>query len=208
MLSVSLHSLTALSARPTCRPVRGRPMLVHSITTTSRFIFSHLAGPGGRNPSIVEHTSCQHVRIEINNAWQASGVSRVGLEGGFRTSQMMRVGASNGVTPLIKKQHGRGGGRFPGNQKTPLDTPLQAEYTDLEWGYQILGHAMFIQGLFDLARRARRLVYSTKARLTAAVSVCLVTSPAPVCAHSSRKSTRRTENSTQSRQPEFTLCKF
>ena len=39
----------------------------------------------------------------------------------------VRVGASNGVTPLIKTNHGRGGGGFPGNQKTTLDTPLIIE---------------------------------------------------------------------------------
>ena len=33
------------------------------------------------------------------------------------------IGASKGVTPMIGKNHGRGGG-FPGNQKTTLDTPL------------------------------------------------------------------------------------
>ena len=37
----------------------------------------------------------------------------------------MKVGACKDVNPLIKKKnHGRGGGGFPGNQKTPLDTPL------------------------------------------------------------------------------------
>ena len=39
---------------------------------------------------------------------------------------LVRVGASNGVTPDLKKNHGRGGG-FPGNQKTPLDTPLETK---------------------------------------------------------------------------------
>ena len=41
----------------------------------------------------------------------------------------VKVGASNGVTPLIKQNHGRRGG-FPGNQKKNLDTPLG-------WGFQI-----------------------------------------------------------------------
>ena len=62
--------------------------------------------------------------------FQSSGVSRVGLKGGFQKSQIKRlvkIGASKGVTPLItKKYHGRGGGGFPGNQKTTLDTPLQS----------------------------------------------------------------------------------
>ena len=36
---------------------------------------------------------------------------------------LVKVGACKDVNLLIKKNHGRGGG-FPGNQKTPLDTPL------------------------------------------------------------------------------------
>ena len=55
-----------------------------------------------------------------------SGVSRVGLKGVSERRKCkwpVIVGASNGVTPLIKTNHGRGGG-VPGNQKTPLDTPL------------------------------------------------------------------------------------
>ena len=36
---------------------------------------------------------------------------------------LVRVGASNGVTPLIKKNHGRGGG-VCGQPENPLDTPL------------------------------------------------------------------------------------
>ena len=35
---------------------------------------------------------------------------------------LVKVGACKDVNPPIKKNHGRGG--FPGNQKTPLDTPL------------------------------------------------------------------------------------
>ena len=37
---------------------------------------------------------------------------------------LVKVGACKDVNPLIKKNHGRGGGGFPGYQKTPLDTPL------------------------------------------------------------------------------------
>ena len=51
---------------------------------------------------------------------QDSGVCRVGLKGVSKSricKWLMKVGASNGVTPLIKKNHGRGG--FPGNQKPP-----------------------------------------------------------------------------------------
>ena len=60
-----------------------------------------------------------------------SGVSRVGLTGGggsksHKCKGLVKVGASNfrkGVKMVdYKKNHGRGGG--PGNQKTPLDTPL------------------------------------------------------------------------------------
>ena len=46
---------------------------------------------------------------------------------------LVRVGGALGsvpvtVTPtMILKNHGRGGGGFPGNQKTPLDTPLRTE---------------------------------------------------------------------------------
>ena len=41
-----------------------------------------------------------------------------------RPKCLVRVGTSNGVTgPLIKKIMAVGGG-FPGNQKTPLDTPM------------------------------------------------------------------------------------
>ena len=39
-----------------------------------------------------------------------------------RKCKRLVKGASTGVTPLIEKNHGRGG--FPGNQKTTLDTPL------------------------------------------------------------------------------------
>ena len=37
---------------------------------------------------------------------------------------LVKVGACKDVNPLIKKNHGRGGGGFPGNQKKNLDTPL------------------------------------------------------------------------------------
>ena len=51
---------------------------------------------------------------------KVSGVSRVGLRGECSKSRklkvLVKVGASKGVTPLIKKKHGQGG--FPGNQKT------------------------------------------------------------------------------------------
>ena len=37
---------------------------------------------------------------------------------------LVKVGACKDVNPLIKKKSWPGGGGFPGNQKTPLDTPL------------------------------------------------------------------------------------
>ena len=38
---------------------------------------------------------------------------------------LVKVGACKDVNPLIKKKSwSGGGGGFPGNQKTPLDTPL------------------------------------------------------------------------------------
>ena len=49
-------------------------------------------------------------------------VSR-GVSKSRKCKWLVRVGASNGVTHLNLKNHGRGG-EFPGNQKTPLDTPL------------------------------------------------------------------------------------
>ena len=54
---------------------------------------------------------------------QSSGVSRVGLRGGSKSRKLkwlVKVGAGKGDL----KNHGLGG--FPGNQKTPLDTPLQS----------------------------------------------------------------------------------
>ena len=58
-----------------------------------------------------------------------SGVSRVGLKGVSKSRKCrpkwpVKVGSSNGVTPLNKTNLGRRGGGVPGNQKTPLDTPL------------------------------------------------------------------------------------
>ena len=50
-------------------------------------------------------------------------VSR-GVSKNLKCKWLVKVDASNSVTPLNKKNHGRGGG-FPGNQKTPLDTPLR-----------------------------------------------------------------------------------
>ena len=65
-----------------------------------------------------------------------SGVSRVGLTGGFQSHKfkgLVKVGASNFRKGVIrvdyKKNHGRGG--VPGNQKTPLDTQL----TNASYGY-------------------------------------------------------------------------
>ncbi len=48
-------------------------------------------------------------------------VSR-GVSKSCKFKWLVKVGACKDVNPLIKKNHGRGG--FPGNQKTPLDTPL------------------------------------------------------------------------------------
>ena len=50
-------------------------------------------------------------------------VSR-GVSKSRKCKWLVKVGACKDVNPLIKKNHGRGGGGFPGNQKTPLDTPL------------------------------------------------------------------------------------
>ena len=59
--------------------------------------------------------------LTFNSQAVNSGVSRVGLKGVSERRKckwLVMVGASNGVNPDLKKNHGRGGG-FPGNQKTP-----------------------------------------------------------------------------------------
>ena len=45
-------------------------------------------------------------------------VSR-GVSKSRKLNRLVKIGASKGVTPLIEKNHGRGGGGFPGNQKKP-----------------------------------------------------------------------------------------
>ena len=55
-----------------------------------------------------------------------SGVSRVGLRGvskSHKCNGLVKVGASKGVIRVDLKNTWPGGG-VPGNQKTPLDTPL------------------------------------------------------------------------------------
>ena len=41
---------------------------------------------------------------------------------------LVKVGVSKGVTPCLRKIMALGGGGFPGNQKTHLDTPLILEW--------------------------------------------------------------------------------
>ena len=52
-------------------------------------------------------------------------VSR-GVSKSRKCKWLVKVGACKDVNPLIKKKSWPGGGGFPGNQKTPLDTPLGA----------------------------------------------------------------------------------
>ena len=63
----------------------------------------------------------EHIRSIV----PGSGVSRAGLKGGSKSRKfkwLVKVGACKDVNPQIKKI--MAGGGFPGNQKTPLDTPL------------------------------------------------------------------------------------
>ena len=50
-------------------------------------------------------------------------VSGGGVSKSHTFKGLVKVGASKGVIRVDLKNHGREGG-FPGNQKTPLDTPL------------------------------------------------------------------------------------
>ena len=57
----------------------------------------------------------------------SSGVCRVSLRGVSKSHKfkgLVKVGASKGVIRVDLKKIMVGGGGFPGNQKTPLDTPL------------------------------------------------------------------------------------
>ena len=92
---------------------------------------------GGNIYTFRGNLTCIHTWSTVDNSLQVEVVSTPhstvaypelvsrGVSKSRKCKWLVKVCASNGVTPLIKKYHGRGGGGgFPGNQKTPLDTPL------------------------------------------------------------------------------------
>ena len=63
-----------------------------------------------------------------------------GVSKSHKFKGLVNVGASKGVIRVDLKKIMAGGGGFPGNQKTPLDTPLESIHTTPN----------SIQGLFNL----------------------------------------------------------
>ena len=67
---------------------------------------------------------------------------------------LVKVGACKDVNPLIKKKimAGGGGGGFPGNQKTPLDTPLVIPVKSVPCRRHV-GHIMVLPGSIGYIER-------------------------------------------------------
>ena len=66
-----------------------------------------------------------------NTQWRIQSWSQFFFSKSRKFKLLMKVGASNSVTRLITKIM-TGGGGVPGNQKTPLDTPLIPVYAHVK----------------------------------------------------------------------------